>query len=242
MQLLDISLKAAGMELPEGLTEFDVEPSYSPSRAEVMADSRLQDLEMELCGRDPLRFILRWCFTLDEVDEANPIKRFPWKPHIAYYVRVWILHKLILVPKSRRMMMSWVNLALLVWDAIFKPYRKNFVQSKREPDAIDLVEKALFIVDRLPPFLKQDYTYKMKPCIVRFENGSELRGIPHGGDIIRMHTASNIMVDEGEKIPDLKETIIASKPCTEGGGRLVIISTVGTGYFSDLIEDYEGGK
>ncbi len=220
------------------MNRWEQEPEFFPSRAEVLSSPELQLIEKEACRRDPLRFLLRWVFTTDEVRE-NAIRRFPWKPHVAYFVdTVWKKEKNILVPKSRRMLVTWTVVALHVHEALFIPHRNHFFQSKREEDAVSHVEeKAKFIVEHLPEFLQLPVKFKSRPCSLTFSNGSKIRGIPGGGDKIRQHTASSIFVDEGAFIDELEETITASKPCLEGGGRLIIVSSLTPSYFADLVDD-----
>ena len=68
---------------------------------------------------DPWAFSTECVYTLDSVDAANTVKPFPARDYLKLFVRIWKHYKLIAVPKSRRMTMSWTCIGLELWGAIF---------------------------------------------------------------------------------------------------------------------------
>lgn len=171
-------------------------------------DQRLQDIEWGNCFDDPYYFLTNWAYTLDVHDPENPIKVFPDKEHIKIITKIWLNNPLLLIPKSRQMMMTWIFVCLYLWDTQFHKGKLTFFQSKKEDDADDLIKRAKFIWDHEPKFLKRSYERKQffplecNPqhkgqhvyCKMTFPSiNSEIRGIPQGGDVIRMHTASGIL-------------------------------------------------
>jgi hypothetical protein len=173
-------------------------------------------------------------------DRDESVKTFPEKEYIKLIVETWLNEPLLLIPKSRQMMVSWLFTALYGWDTFFHHGRLTFFQSKREDDADDLVKRTKFIWDHLPAFLKryykggQFYELKCNPqhngqhvrCRMTFpDTNSEIRGIPEGGDIIRMHTASGILADEMAFQPEAKNAYTASKPTISNKGRFTGVST-----------------
>jgi len=171
-------------------------------------DTRLQNIEWFNCHDDPYYFLTNWAKTLDVHDEKNPIKCFPDKEYIKILVDIWLNNQLLLVLKSRQMMMSWLFTTLYLWDVIFHEARMIFFQSKKAEDADDILKRSKFVWDNLPKFLKKYYKndefYELK-CnpqhngqhvsgkMVFPDINSEIRAIPEGGDVIRMHVASGIL-------------------------------------------------
>ena len=120
-------------------------------------DQRLQDIEWAKCVKDPYYFMTHWANTLDVHDDINPVSLFPKKEYIKIIVEIWLNSQLLLVPKSRQMMMSWIFTTLYLWDTQFHKGRLTFFQSKKSDDADDLVKRAKFVYDHEPKFLKRYY-------------------------------------------------------------------------------------
>ena len=64
----------------------------------------------------------------------------------------------------------------------------------------------------------------------------ELWAIPQGGDVLRQHTASGLLIDEAAFQPDLEASIRAAQPMLKGGGRIDVVSSANPGYFELLAE------
>ena len=194
--------------------------------------------------KDPLAFLEECVFTLDQVDQKDPIKKFPTHyEYLRFYVKLWMKYPLIAIPKSRRMTMSWVNIALYLWDTIFKEGRFNALVSKKEDDAKELVEKAKFIFehipeDKIPKNLLPKMKEKMQPPMLTFpELNSKLQGFPMGADQLRQFTFSGILGDEVAFWPEAQKFYAASLPTLEGGGRASFISSPAPGFFKKIVFD-----
>ena len=122
-------------------------------------DQRLQDIEWATCAEDPYYFMTHWAYTLDVHDDENPIRLFPEKEYIKIIVDIWLNNQLLLIPKSRQMMMSWIFTTLYLWDTQFHEGRLTFFQSKKSEDADDLVKRAKFVYDHEPKFLKRYFSF-----------------------------------------------------------------------------------
>lgn len=195
----------------------------------------------EAMRKDPWLF-LEAVFTRDEADSKNPIKRFPCdKEYIKLYTKIWMAEKKIAVPKSRRLLMSWTNIALYTWDAMFHVGRANAFVSKKEEDAADLVEKARFIVDHLDKELipkelvpKYEATFNK----IRFpEIESQIRGFPQGADQLRQYTFSGLFFDEAAFWENAEDAYSAAVPTIDGGGRITVVSSCGPGFFKRIVFD-----
>lgn len=221
---------------------------------ELHAEPALQGLEWSQCYEDPYYWLTNWAFTLDVHDRKTPIKPLPEKDYIKFIVGKWLKDPLLLVPKSRQMMLSWIMVALYLWDTQFHKGRLTFFQSKKADDANDLVKRAKFIWDNEPKFLKKYYLDDggFKDLICNPQNQgqhvycslsfpdihSEIRGIPEGGDVIRMHTASGILSDEMAFQPEAKSAFAAARPTLSARGKWTGVSTAEDGtFFEDMVWD-----
>lgn len=219
----------------------------------INKSKELQDLEWIECRDNPYYFLTHWAFTLDTHDTNEPIKAFPEKEYIKIIVDIWLKNNLLLVPKSRQMMMSWLFIALYLWNTQFYHGKLNFFQSKKAEDADDLIKRAKFIYDHEPKFLKRYIeNNKFHELKVNPQHGgqhtqgkmtfpdinSEIRGVPEGGDIVRMHTLSGILSDEMGFQPEAKAAYVAAKPTISSGGRFTGVSTAEDNtFFQELVFD-----
>ena len=199
-------------------------------------ERRKHEKELIRCKSDKYYWLVTYVYTHDPHDNENPIKKFPKKEYIRELIKLWEEEKLLLVEKSRQMMMTWLECALCLHEVQFNEGRLVFFQSKKEDDANSLVDRAKFIFHHQPEFLKQsvDETF----CKFKFPNmTSQINGIPQGGDQIRMHTASRIFSDEMAFQPEAEEAFTAARPCIEGGGTFSGVSSANPGFFAEMCEE-----
>jgi hypothetical protein len=203
-------------------------------------------LTIKRIRENPFEF-LRGVRTLDQVDKKTPIKHFPLHlPYVRKYVETWVLEPKLAVPKSRRMIMSWTNIALYVWDTMFQFGRHNAFVSKKEDDSNDLVERAWFIIRNLDysvwglpeGFFLKELQPKRTFCMIEFPSlMSKIEGFPSGADQLRQFTFSGIFGDECAFWEDAQKFYAASYPTLEGGGRMNLVSSPGPGFFKRIVFD-----
>lgn len=166
----------------------------------------------------------------------------------------WLRNPLLAVKKSRQMLMTWLFVALGLWDAMFHPGRLIMFQSKRLDDAIGdetagdgLLGRAKFIMHHLPgrELLLPEYEPKRQTFDrIKFRShNSTIWAIPQGADIIRQRTASGILSDEAAFQDQFASAYGAAMPCVRGGGWVVALSSAHPGFFErlhagQLDEDY----
>ena len=190
---------------------------------------------------DPVEFLLH-SRTLDQVDKKNPIKFFPADmEYIRLYVKVWLAYNFWLVPKSRRMKMSWINIILHLWLTMFRVGAYTAFVSKKEDDADDMVQRAVFVLenwdyDYIPKELFP--TWEDKFCTLEFpQMNSKIQGFPSGADQLRQFTFTAIFADEMAFWANAEEMYSASFPTLQGGGRFTGISSPAPGFFKLLVHD-----
>lgn len=194
---------------------------------------------------DPVAFIRDCVYTLDQVDQENPIKQIPIDDYeyLKLYCKLWVKYPLLAIPKSRRMMMSWINVSLYTWDTIFNKGRYNALVSKKEDDSKELIDKCEFIFDhipedKIPRKLLPKKKVKQQPPVLAFpEINSKLQGFPMGADQLRQFTFSGILGDECAFWPDAEDFYSAAFPTLEGGGRMSLISSPAPGFFKKVVFD-----
>ena len=109
-----------------------------PTKQQINADMvTLLAARWEVCRTNPLLFLEWVVFTVDQHKPDSPFAPFPAeRPHIQNGVGLWRDNPLLVIVKSRQMVMTWTFCALALWDAMFNQGRLIMLQSKREADAI----------------------------------------------------------------------------------------------------------
>lgn len=189
---------------------------------------------------DPMFFFGTSVLTLDQADRRTPVKPFPISlPYIEPIVEKLQTERLLLIRKTRRMIMSWTVMAFNLWDAMFHLGRSIYVQSDKEEKSDELVRRAKFIYENLPPFARPIVPRMVyKYCRLSFpEIDSEIIGVPQGPDQLRQITASRIFADEFAFWEKAETSYGSMRPTIEGGGQIVIVSTSFPGFFKKLVED-----
>lgn len=204
-----------------------------------MDDRQLAAAVVEKWARSPWAFVRDACRTLDEADGGN-VKPFPDLPYLRHICEVWGRHKMLAIPKSRRMMLTWLMLALHLHLALFCPRSAIFIQSKKAEDSDYLIgeNRMLFLYASLPDWLR-GYglpTVKRKEYQVSFSNGSIVRAVSQGADQLRQYTATAVMCDEIAFWERAGETWRALRPIAQGGGRITLISSAAPGFFEVVVK------
>ena len=176
--------------------------------------------------------------TFDPHDSANAIKSFPIRPYIPPLVKAWLEEPIILVPKSRQMMISWLFVSLVLHEAQFYPYRLEAIFSKKEEDALELGERAKFVYENQSEWLKEacPLDRKMRDMPrgnLFYDNGSKLRGFAQGKDQVRGYVPTTALIDEAAFQDKLRETYAACIPSCK---RIVLVSSANPGFFQRLCE------
>lgn len=203
----------------------------------------LIEAELKRCIKYPAYFIMTHCFTKDEHDPVNPVKRFPRYKYIPFLIRELARYNRVAIPKSRQVMITWTVLAHLLYRAVYRRHQMIFIQSKKEEDAAALVDRVKHMYEHLPwwihaaaplrrPLHKQPFNR------LAFANGSLIWGVPQGADVLRQYTASIVFQDEGAFQDRAEEAYNASKPTVEGGGQYIIVSSAnGRNFFYRIVAD-----
>lgn len=204
-----------------------------------LSNAELAAVTVERWSKSVWAFVSEACLTIDEADDGA-VKQFPNLLYLKKVCDTWQEHKLLAVPKSRRMMLTWVMLAIHLHLALFTPNSAIFIQSKKADDSDYLLgdNRLMFIYSHLPSWLRKYGlpTVKRSQYLLRFSNGSMIKGIAQGPDQLRQYTATAIMCDEIAFWEQAETTWRAIRPVLQGGGRATLISSAGPGFFARIVQ------
>jgi len=215
-------------------------PIKSPSRAHQDArppasrqGSAQDDLahiaaEWCACAADPAYFIHHYVL-LDTKDGAG--EGGAWAPFRLWPAQLRALdavhaEKLLAILKARQLGMTWLLLGYALWLITFRPGSAVGLFSRRQEEAVDLLDARLKEMHRRLPAWCRVPTRKGKDNKTTWElaNGSTVRAFPtSAGD---SYTFSLAIVDEADLCDDLDGMLNAVKPTIDAGGRLVLLSKV----------------
>lgn len=178
--------------------------------------------EVARCFKNPVYFVGRYCQIYDATAGAwIPFDLWPEQKKT-----LWALdkHRLLVVLKARQLGLTWLVLGFALWLALFRPAATILLFSRRDDEAVYLLDERLKgMWRRLPEFLTagiavltdNDHEWALS-------NGSIVRAFPTtAGD---SYTASLAVVDEADLVPDLNRLMRAVKPTIDNGGRMILLS------------------
>lgn len=206
------------------------------------------------------KYFLTWVKTKDESEglerEPFPIHReylqyvaeeLQYGPHKPEYGDkrdpVW-------VPKSRRLMWTWIMCAYLVWKSIRSGSWHAFLQTNKEEDADFLIEhRVKYVWDNLPYWMRfvivggpegteGRYIY----CKFSLPNGAKVWGVPQGPDVLRQYTPSLVFVDEAAYQPEFGDTLAAIMPFVEKNTEMYFVSSANASVMGDVVTSHPEGE
>jgi len=173
---------------------------------------------------------------------ATPYRSFPRLPYLPWLFAKLLTEKIVLVPKSREMMLSWAVMAYCVWACEIFPSTQVLVQSQKLDKASELVKGhhppgyAFTLWDRQDPWLKKRFPLAMRPQDlpadkISWQNGSSIQGVGKGADQIRLFHPSIAVWDESAYIDEFGASLGAALPVAK---QVIAVSSAGPGTFGDL--------
>lgn len=211
---------------------------------EAEREELLSLMELQSWREDPWSFIRDCCLTKDEADQGR-VKHFPEKEYLKRVCELSQKEPILCIPKSRRMMMTWVCLAIILWEGLFKDNQMIFVQSKKFDDSCYLlgIDRLMFMYENLPhnrhqfPKLVKKISSDKGYSVLKFSNGTTFMAVAEGPDQLRQYTASRVYCTEMAFWDSAELTWIALRPVIQGGGKILIDSSANPGFFSKIINE-----
>jgi len=189
----------------------------------------------------PWPFLCEQVLTEDPHDKAGLIKPFPQLEYLERFVHVWFTERRLLVPKSRRMLVSWTCIALHVWLLLFHDREYIYFAARKEgrdesEGSLELVKRAKFIINNLRDFSPPP-TDQKRGRIICTTTHSEIVAVAQGEHQMRQLSATAIFADEFAFWEHARQTYTAARPTIEGTGRFTGVSSAHPGFFKDLVFD-----
>jgi hypothetical protein len=194
---------------------------------------------------------LRWVKTWDE-QEPDPkarVKQFPAdKAYLRLVARELQAGGILWIPKSRQLLLSWINAAHLVWRAL-QPNSHIFLQTQKEDKAAWMIrDRCYFIFQYLPEWLKHvalkgntEATHIF--CKMELPNRSKIEGVPEGADQLRGFTPSVFFGDEVSYQPKFEDAHTALLPLSQRGIPMIFVSTAAGGtYMGEVVNGPIAGQ
>jgi len=207
-----------------------------------------------LAQTNPWIFLSEFVYTLDQAD--GKIKKFPDLSiefngqsrfeYLKVLVEEWQKHRLLIIPKGRRMMITWTFLGLALWDTMFNTGRLTFIQKLTEKDSEDLLNYVKFIYNHLPEWIRKRHPVKDsksndigKRLELEFEGTySVIRAVPQGAKHFRGYYVTGAILDEFRECEEQEEMMASVIPALGETGWVVIISTAGGhDHFEKMVKD-----
>jgi len=170
----------------------------------------------------------------DELDTTRP---FTMMPYFEPIIERWLQDQFVFIEKSRDMMATWLAVTCYTWDTLFHKGRQNIFQSEDAAKTLELVQRAAFIYNNQPKFLKDVMPARFaqgaaKSGFVSVPGlGSEILGFPQGADQIRQYHPSGVFQDEAAFQEMAGAAFMAIKPAIQQGGRFTAVSSANPSWF-----------
>jgi len=156
--------------------------------------------------------------------------RFPPVPYLRGLTQ-WLWHeRMLAVPKSRQMMVTWLVAAYILGESYVQPGRLHLWQSKKEIDSIAVLERITGMDDRLrefapwyPPGRRSASTTELA-----FANGSKIVAAPQGAHHVQSHTPTSVVLDEVQLQDEAEAAFYQALPACE---RITLIGSAEYSWF-----------
>jgi hypothetical protein len=175
------------------------------------------------CSYEPAYFLNQYCRIYNATDrDWIPFDLWPAQEETLQTI---VDNRMLIVLKARQLGLSWLVLCYVLWSMLFHPSATVLIFSKRDEEAIELLDVRLKgIYQRLPPWMQCKRVELDAKHDWVLSNGSSAKAFPTTGG--RSYTGSIVLVDEADFVEDLDSLLNAVKPTVDAGGQMIMISTV----------------
>lgn len=186
----------------------------------------------------PLKWMQKWTRTKDEQDAANPFKPFPQREYFEIVYRLWESEPVLLIEKSRTMLLTWLISGLCLHMAMVRPATKIIFWAQDEDRALKLLEYCGVLWEQQDPLLKQEWRL-VKPWaeqaynLKKLMNGSALWALPgKDPDKVRSEHPTVLVLDEAAFIERGGEAYDVG--LSTRVPKLVAVTSANPGWFRNL--------
>jgi hypothetical protein len=226
-----------------------MDPELVKARKLARAEKLAKEIEIdEACAADPLVWLTGHTRTRDDhwlEKGTSPFAPLPHKPYMDFLF--WRLRNggQILVAKSRDLLVTWAVMGYCVWEAQFHGPADIIVQCQTELKVVDLVGGRERLGYCATLYQQQDDLLKYmhpltKPLaefasdLLAWENGSTIRGVPSGADVVRQWHPRIYVVDEAGFVDGFEGSWGAALPVAT---KLIAVSSASASVFGDWCQE-----
>lgn len=190
-------------------------------------------------------FSRKLIWTADEDDESAPLKPFLDEEYVRRSITILHEEEEVITDKARQMYMTTLFLAYIMWNCMFKFYRRWIWTKQKEEESVgQLNAKVVQVHSRLPQWVREarplegtqtELIFSKTNSTIIAGNEAVARGAARGG------TATGFGLDEGAFIPMFKEAWAAAAPMAR---KLFALTTpnIGTPSARTYLEMLERGQ
>jgi len=179
--------------------------------------------EVKRC-HDPWYFLTNHVYTLDQHDTEG-VRRFPDYAFLKDLCYLLWTERLLVILKSRQMLITWIVVAFSLWDALMKLGSLTIFVSWRKAEVYEMISRAKFIYERLPPFLQPSIETDNKGEFGFRKRHSRLIGLPSVKKGVRSYTVSRVVMDEAAFIDSAEMFYTSARPAVGVEGQMVLLSS-----------------
>lgn len=181
----------------------------------------VQRQEWLTCRYSPLYFVDTYCRVYDALSGAwVPFRLWPAQARALKVIRD---NRLVCILKARQLGVTWLALSYALWLMLFHPAATVLLFSRRDDEAIDLLDfrlKGMYAL--LPPWMKARAVEVDSAHEWALSNGSRAIAFPTtAGD---SYTATLVIGDEFDLVENQDRLLGAVKPTIDNGGRMLLLS------------------
>jgi len=187
--------------------------------------------ELRKCIESFDYYMENYVYILDRQKQAK-VKWHHWPCH-RQFVKAVQSNKFTIILKARQLGISWMSVAYGLWLTTLHYGSTVAVFSQREEEASDLLNRAEFIYNNLPPFLQPGVKKRNETEFSFNDVESGFKAYPAKGNAGRSQSATLVICDEWAHHPEAEEQWSAMLPIiNEGDAKFVGVSTAnGAGNF-----------
>ncbi len=159
---------------------------------------------------DPLHWLRHHTKTQDEQDKENPYKPFPDRPYFHAVKELWDLEQVVMIEKSRTMMISWLIAGFCFHQiANFQPSKCIF-WSDTEAHAQTPLNYCWTLWEQSAPFLQARWPLdrprkQQSETRLELKDGGQLIALPgKNPEAIRSEHPSIVVIDEASLVESFK--------------------------------------
>ena len=186
-----------------------------------VADYDIIEYEFDECADDATYFVNHYCNIYDAVVGAwIPFALWPAQEEALTIIQG---SRQVVVLKARQIGMTWLCIAHALWLMIFHPAATVLLFSRRDEDAIELLDGRLKgMYERLTKWMQAAAVTADSKHEFGLSNGSRAKAFPAtAGD---SYTATLVVLDEFDIVQDQGALLRSVKPTIATGGQMVMLS------------------